>query len=120
MKKPELKQHCKDKKGLKCSGKKELLLERLQLASSDILLRLTEGDPESEPVRVPRHLFQKHFYVAYAITYYQSQGCTLRGKYTIHDWVAPHVNWRAKYVALSRATSKQNVQIGTVSWHEKM
>ena len=41
MKKPELKQHCKDK-GLKCSGKKELLLERLKLASSDILLRLTE------------------------------------------------------------------------------
>ena len=110
MKKPELKQHCKDK-GLKCSGKKELLLERLQSASSDILLRLTEGEPEDEPVRVPRHLFQKHFYVAYAITYYQSQGCTLRGKYTIHDWDGHHVNWRAKYVALSRATSKGNVQI---------
>ena len=109
MMKPEIKQHCKDK-GLKNSGKKELLLERLLEASSDILLRLTE-DPEAEPVRVPRHLFQKHFYVAFAITYYQSQGCTLRGKYTIHDWHAQHVDWRAKYVALSRATSKQNVQI---------
>ena len=110
MKKPELKQHCKEK-GLKRSGKKEVLLERLQLASSDILLRLTEGEPEDEPIRVPRHLFQKHFYVAYAITYYQSQGCTIRGKYTIHDWDGPHVDWRAKYVALSRATSKSNVQI---------
>lgn len=110
MKKPELKQHCKDK-GLKCSGKKEVLLERLHLASSDILLRLTEGEDDLEPVRVPRHLFQKHFYVAYAITYYQSQGCTLRGRYTIHDWFGFHVNWRAKYVALSRATSKGNVQI---------
>ena len=110
MKKPELKQHCKEKK-LKCSGKKELLLERLLEASSDILLRLTEGEDDLEPVRVPRHLFQKHFYVAYAITYYQSQGCTIRGKYTIHDWFAFYVNWRAKYVALSRATSKENVQI---------
>jgi len=109
MKKPELKQHCKEK-GLKRSGKKEVLLERLQLASSDILLRLTE-DTEAKPVRVPRHLFQKHFYVAYAITYYQSQGSTIRDKYTIHDWFGPHVNWRAKYVALSRATSKANVQI---------
>ena len=109
MKKPELKQHCKDK-GLKCSGKKEVLLERLLEASSDIVLRLTE-DSETKPVRVPRHLFQKHFYVAYSITYYQSQGSTIRGKYTIHDWDGPHVNWRAKYVALSRATSKSNVQI---------
>ena len=32
-------------------------------------------------------------------------------KYTIHDWFGFHVDWRAKYVALSRATSKANVQI---------
>jgi len=109
MKKPELKQHCKDK-GLKCSGKRELLLERLQLASSDIVLRLTE-DSEAKPIRVPRHLFQKHFYVAYAITYFQSQGCTITGRYTIWDWRFYHVDWRAKNVAMSRATSKANVQI---------
>ena len=109
MLKPELKQHCKDK-GLKSSGKKEVLLDRLLEASSDIVLRLTE-DSEAKPVRVPRHLFQKHFYVAFSITYYQSQGSTIRGKYTIHDWDGLHVNWRAKYVALSRATSKGNVQI---------
>ena len=40
---------------------------------------------DAEPIRVPRHLFQKHFYVAYAITYFQSQGCTLTGRYTIWD-----------------------------------
>ena len=34
---------------LKCSGTKEVLLERLQLASSDILLRLTEGEDDLEP-----------------------------------------------------------------------
>lgn len=109
MKKPELKQHCKDK-GLKRSGNVAILRDRLQNASSDILLRLTE-DSEGDLIRVPRHLFQKHFYVAYAITYYQSQGCTIKGKYTIHDWYGYHTDWRAKYVALSRATNKANVQI---------
>ena len=110
MKKPELKQHCKEK-GLKRSGTKTTLVERLLAASSDIVLHLTDGSTDDVPIRVPRHLFQKHFYVAYCITFYQSQGCTLTKKYTIHDWYGYHVDWRAKYVALSRATSKTNVQI---------
>ena len=91
-------------------GDKQTLLERLNQASSDLILRLDE-DEDAEPIRVPRHLFQKHFYVAYAITYFQSQGCTLTGRYTIWNWDFYHVDWRAKNVALSRATSKANVQI---------
>ena len=35
----------------------------------------------------------------------------LTGRYTIWDWDFYHVDWRAKNVALSRATSKANVQI---------
>jgi hypothetical protein len=109
MKKEELRDHCRQKK-LKVGGNSAELVERLQNASSDIVLRLDEEE-DAEPIRVPRHLFQKHFYVAYAITYFQSQGCTITGRYTIWDWDFYHVNWRAKNVAMSRATSKANVQI---------
>ena len=127
MKKEELRDHCRQKE-LKVGGKNAALIERLQNASSDILLRLDDDEPvrvqlslkgssvrvqlsSAKPIRVPRHLFQKHFYVAYGITYFQSQGCTLTGRYTIWDWDFYHVNWRAKNVAMSRATSKANVQI---------
>ena len=127
MKKEELRDHCRQKK-LKVGGKNAALIERLQNASSDILLRLDDDEPvrvqlslkgssvrvqlsSAKPIRVPRHLFQKHFYVAYGITYFQSQGCTITGRYTIWDWDFYHVNWRAKNVAMSRATSKANVQI---------
>ena len=64
-------------------------------------------------VSVPALAFQKYFRVAYCITYYQSQGCTIDSKYTIHDWNAPHVDWRAKNVALSRATRTSDVQIAS-------
>ena len=121
MKKEQLREHCRQKK-LKVGGKNAELIERLQDASSDILLRL-DDDEDAEPVRVPRHLFQKHFYVAYAITYFQSQGCTLTDRYTIWDWDFYHADWRAKNVAMSRATSKANVQIAppqkTVKQKEK-
>ena len=109
MKREELRALCREKQ-LKLGGNKEALIERLNEASSDLILRLDE-DEDAEPIRVPRHLFQKHFYVAYAITYFQSQGCTLTGRYTIWNWDFYHVDWRAKNVALSRATSKANVQI---------
>ena len=109
MNRKELRQHCRDKH-LKVGGKKAVLIERLQVASSDLRLQL-ESDEEAEPVTIPRHLFQKHFYVAYAITYYQSQGCTLEEKRTLHDWDGYHVDWRARYVALSRFTDVKNVQI---------
>jgi ABC-type oligopeptide transport system ATPase subunit len=109
MKREELRALCREKQ-LKLGGNKQTLLERLNEASSDLILRLDE-DEDAEPIRVPRHLFQKHFYVAYAITYFQSQGCTLTGRYTIWDWDFCFVDWRAKNVAMSRATSKANVQI---------
>ena len=102
---------CCDQKKLKVGGNKAELIERLQNAASDLVLKLDDDATSAVEVRVPRHLFQKHFRVAYAITYFQSQGCTLTSKYTIWDWDFYHVDWRAKNVAVSRATSKANIQI---------
>ena len=108
MKKAELKQICKDR-GLKYGGNKKTLLDRLLEASSDLRLKNVRNDEDI--VTIPRDKFQMFFRVAFCITYHQSQGSTMDYKYTIFDWEAYHVDNRAKYVALSRATSSKNVQI---------
>ena len=55
--------------------------------------------------------FKKMFYPAYCITVHVSQGCTFDKPYTIYDWSHSHMDKSAKYVALSRATSIDNIQI---------
>ena len=55
--------------------------------------------------------FHKYFYVAFCITIHSSQGETFNMPYTIYDWKHFCFCRRAKYVALSRATNIQNIQI---------
>jgi hypothetical protein len=107
MKKKELRQHAKGR--VKVGGTVAELKQRLIEASSDLRLQ-NMRDPEDQVI-IPRGEFQKHFRVAYCITYYQSQGCTLKEKCTRYDWDAYHVDNRARYVALSRSTKRGDVQI---------
>jgi ATP-dependent exoDNAse (exonuclease V) alpha subunit len=53
--------------------------------------------------------FHRHFYVAYAITIHKSQGQTYNKPYTIHEW--NKLDKRLRYVALSRATKKDYINI---------
>ena len=53
--------------------------------------------------------FQKYFYVAYAITTHKAQGCTFDFEYSIHEW--SQMDNRLKYVALSRSTNKNLINI---------
>jgi len=53
--------------------------------------------------------FNKYFYLAYCITVHASQGETFNQPYTIYDW--KRMCKRGKYVALSRATKLENIQI---------
>lgn len=55
--------------------------------------------------------FHKYFYVGFCITIHASQGETFKEAYTIYDWGFVFFCNKAKYVALSRATSIQNIQI---------
>lgn len=55
--------------------------------------------------------FNNHFYPAYCITIHVSQGDTINQPYTIHDWNHPMMCNSAKYVALSRASSYDYIQI---------
>ena len=55
--------------------------------------------------------FSYMFYPAFCITVHVSQGCTFKEAYTIWDWDFLHMDETAKYVALSRSTCCDNIQI---------
>lgn len=55
--------------------------------------------------------FHKYFYIGFCITIHASQGETFYEPYTIYDWGFSYFSNKAKYVALSRATSIENIQI---------
>lgn len=55
--------------------------------------------------------FNQFFYLGFCITIHSSQGETFSGKYTIHDWNFNRFCKKAKYVALSRGTNINNIQI---------
>ena len=63
-------------------------------------------------IKVALENFHKYFYLGFCITIYASQGETFENKYTIYDWNFKHFCNKGKYVALSRATSINNIQIG--------
>ena len=77
--------------------------------SSNIELEDIDDTARVEVVRT--NLFNKFFYLGFAITYHASQGKTFREPYTIWDWGHHHVDATARYVALSRATKCEYIQI---------
>lgn len=69
---------------------------------------LSDGN---ETIKFPFATFAKYFYMAFCVTVYASQGCTIAEKYTVHDWNFIYMCARAKYVALSRATDISLIQL---------
>ena len=53
--------------------------------------------------------FQRNFVVSYCITSHKAQGQTFIEPYTIHEWY--RLNYRSKYVALSRSSTWENCNI---------
>ena len=74
------------------------------VSQQSITLANDNAEGEIEPKE-----FQKLFYVAYAITIHKSQGQTYNKPYTIHEW--SKLDRRLRYVALSRATLKELINI---------
>jgi hypothetical protein len=60
-------------------------------------------------IKLPINQFQRLFYPAYAITTHKMQGETINKPYTIHDF--DMMDQKLKYVALTRATNKQIINI---------
>jgi ATP-dependent exoDNAse (exonuclease V) alpha subunit len=64
---------------------------------------------ENKTIEINSKDFQDLFYVAYCITIHKSQGSTFDFDYTIHEW--EKLDNTLKYVALSRATKKNLINI---------
>ena len=62
-------------------------------------------------INIPFDMFQNLFYPAYAITIYKSQGSTFDHPYTIHEWNHPLFDNILKYVALSRSSALENINV---------
>lgn len=60
-------------------------------------------------MKITNQEFNQYFYLAYCITVHASQGETFKEPYTIYDW--GRMCKRGKYVALSRGTKLENIQI---------
>ena len=68
-------------------------------------------DDEGDEVLLDINKFHNYFYLGFCITIHASQGETFTQPYTIYDWNFYLFCEKAKYVALSRATSIRNIQI---------
>jgi hypothetical protein len=77
-----------------------------EIKEKEIIITNDGNDKE-----VPIKFFNRNFYLGFCITIYASQGETYSEPYTIYDWNFKYMCNKAKYVALSRATSKNVVQI---------
>ena len=75
------------------------------------MIIVVDEDGKEKKERIPFCDFQKLFYVAYCITIHRSQGSTFDHPYTIHEWDHPRFDNRLKYVALSRTTKLENINI---------
>lgn len=70
---------------------------------------VVKSDSTGQQITVQLNEFQKLFYIAFCITVHKSQGCTFNFPYTIHQWKL--FDKRLKYVALSRTTKKEYINI---------
>jgi hypothetical protein len=64
---------------------------------------------DGNEIIIQKDEFQKLFRVGYAFTVHSCQGLTINQLYTIHEWERMHQ--RLKYVALSRSSSYENINI---------
>ena len=77
-----------------------------EIRRTDDIIIVFDEDREQE---IPIPEFVKMFNVAYCITCHKSQGQTYDEPYTIYEWDL--FDARLKYVALSRATDKNLINI---------
>lgn len=75
------------------------------ISDTEIMLN---NDLKNE-IKIPVEKFNKMFQLAFCITIHKSQGATFDTRYTIFEW--DRLNTKLKYVALSRATSMEAIQI---------
>ena len=71
-------------------------------------ITMTDDDRDIE-IKISE--FHKYFYLGFCITIHASQGETFKTKYSVYDWKTGCFCVKAKYVAISRATCIEHIQI---------
>jgi len=74
----------------------------------DTEIIITDNDKE---IKIPIKDFNKFLYLGFCITIHASQGETFNTPYNIYDWNFEYMCSKAQYVALSRATDINNINI---------
>jgi hypothetical protein len=96
------------------------LISRLNMKSLDIVNNeiftcnkidtdTIEVTNEFKTIQIPKEKFTKLFLLTFCITTHKSQGLSLNEKYCIHEY--EKFDKKLKYVALSRATKYENINI---------
>ena len=89
---------------LKLINNERYIISKINIADKEITVKNDRNE-----VTINSSEFQKLFRVGYAFTTHSCQGMTINEPYTIHDFDRMHK--KLKYVALSRATKKENINI---------
>jgi ATP-dependent exoDNAse (exonuclease V) alpha subunit len=95
----------KNSKDLDIFNNETFMIKEIRHTKSIIIIE----DEDQKKIEINFEDFQYLFYVAYCITVYKSQGQSFNHPYSIHEW--DRYDHRMKYVALSRATTKDCINI---------
>jgi len=82
-----------------------------------IITAINEDDKEHK-IKFNMSDFDEFFDLAFCITAHKAQGCTFNFNYMIHEWNHRYFDWRAKYVAITRAKKMSQVNISPISFNE--
>lgn len=105
----------KNNEELEIANNETFIIKQIKQTNQTIIIQSTE-DGEITKI-IPFDDFQKMFYVAFCITVHKSQGDTIKSPYTIHEWGM--FDRRLRYVALSRATSIDHINIHMTNKHKQ-
>jgi DNA replication protein DnaC len=93
------------------TNKKLNILNSQQFIITDVSNEYFTIEIDKISTKLKINKFNHLFYLGFCITIHASQGETFKGVYTIHDWKFNRFCSKAKYVAMSRGTDINNIQI---------
>jgi ATP-dependent exoDNAse (exonuclease V) alpha subunit len=84
------------------------IIKTIKRTIQEIVIKSIQDDTEKI---IKFEDFQTMFYLNFCSTIHKNQGTSIKEPYTIHEWNHPMFNKRLKYVALSRATCIEHINI---------
>jgi ATP-dependent exoDNAse (exonuclease V) alpha subunit len=99
----------KNARELDIFNNEQFIIKNIEFEKQNIIIASDIDD--TKVIDIPFDMFQRLFYVAYAITIYKSQGSTFDYPFTVHEWHHGLFDSRLRYVALSRAPRLENINI---------